>query len=357
MNKLPVSDLPETPPPWIERATSTNPLIVSSRIRLARNVRHLPFPHKSFGDHKQIIFLQVKEVLENMTQFSGPALAAMSDISDTERRILFERHLISAEMTRLGKGSGVFVDQTGLTAVMVNEEDHLRIHALRPGLDLDTLWTSISALERALADKLPFAFSDSLGYLTACPTNVGTGMRASVMLHLAGLELCDELNAVMRGTQELGLTTRGAFGEGSKPAGGFVQISNQSTLGEDEPTILGRLQAAVNRLANAEAGIRGQLIRDNTTALHDQVGRALGILRYARSISTEEAFQHLGTLQLGIDCGLLPSIDAKQIPDLLVAIQPGHMRATMKKTDADETARDILRATLIRNRLFHEAQL
>lgn len=353
MNILPVSDLPNTPPPWIENTPSVNPLIVSSRIRLARNIRHLRFPHKLFGDHKYVIFLQVKEALEDMPEFPGPSLVSMSDISDIKRRILFERHLISAEMVCLGKGSGVFVDQSGLTAIMVNEEDHLRIHALRSGLDLDSLWTRVSTLERALADHLPFAYSNDLGYLTACPTNVGTGMRASVMLHLAGLEMCDELDAVMRGTQELGLTTRGAFGEGSEPEGGFVQISNQSTLGEDESTILRRLKATVKRLADAEAGIRKQLIRDKTTALSDAVGRALGILHYARSLSTEEAFQHLGTLRLGAHCHLLPSIDADQLDNLLVAIQPGHLRTTTRNANADHPKRDTLRATLIRNRLFH----
>ncbi|MFW5802683.1 MAG: ATP--guanido phosphotransferase [Verrucomicrobiota bacterium] len=354
MNTLPVSDLPNTQPPWIENTPSANPMIVSSRIRLARNIRHLRFPHKLFGDHKSIIFLQVKETLEDMPEFPGPSLVSMGDTSDIGRRILFERHLISAEMACMGKGSGVFVDQSGLTAVMVNEEDHLRIHTLHSGLDLDTLWARVSTLERAIAEHIPFAYNDDLGYLTACPTNVGTGMRASVMLHLAGLEMCDELDAVMRGAQELGLTTRGAFGEGSEPEGGFVQISNQSTLGEDESTILRRLKAAVNRLTDAEAGIRGQLIHDKTTALRDAVGRALGILRYAHSISTEEAFQHLGTLRLGAHCELLPSIEAGQLDKLLVAIQPGHLRATTRNADAGQTARDNLRASLIRKRLFQE---
>lgn len=351
MKTLSVESLLAASPPWTHHRESANPIIVSSRIRLARNLRGMPFPLKTGIDTRQMIAERVVDVVDDLAVLEDPGYAAMEDLSETERNILYERHLVSAEMTRLGRGAGVAVDATGLLALMLNEEDHLRIHALSPGLQLDPLWATVYGIESALADELPFAFRSDLGYLTACPTNVGTGMRASVMLHLAALDLQGELEAVMRGAKELGMAMRGAFGEGSQPSGGLVQISNQSTLGEDEPTVLRRLTAVVQRLVEAEHGTRQQLLYERDAQLYDSVGRALGTLRYARRMSSEEAFGTLGELRLGAECGLLPNVSADVLDDLLTAVQPGHLRL-MQDPDADQSTRDTLRATLIRQRLF-----
>lgn len=352
MKPISVPELVAAAPSWVSRDPTGDGIVVSSRLRLARNVADLPFPRKARPNSRATILQRVFEVLEGIPEVANPRFAAMHDLADRERRALFERRVISSEMMNLGKGSGVVLDAGDAVSVMINEEDHLRLQHLRNGMALTAQWEELSAVDSAVAELIPFAFHDDLGFLTSCPSNVGTGLRASVMLHLPALLLRGEVEAVMRSCRELRLAARGAFGEGSEPAGGFLQISNQSTLGETEEAILTHLQRVVARLVRAESAVRQGLLTDERDRLYDAVGRAVGTLRHAYRVSSEEAFQCLGMIRLGSRCGLLPGIPVERIDPLFVDTQPGHLQI-LHGGPANETQRDTRRATLLRTRLFH----
>ncbi|MFA4943100.1 MAG: ATP--guanido phosphotransferase [Lentisphaeria bacterium] len=339
-------------PPWLAGPRSgPGRIALATRVRLARNLDAEPFPGRATAAHRR----QLQEWLDEAVLACLPACPRpfggdISQCGAVERAILQERNLISRELARHGRGSGVLVGAAERLAVMVNEEDHLRLQALLPGLALPAAARLADELDSALARRLPFAFDERLGYLTACPSNVGTGLRASVMLHLPALRLAGQFPAIARAAAAMQMAVRGPHGEGSEPAGSLLQISNQSTLGESEEAILARLQAAAERLVASEEAARERLLREGQVRLLDQVGRAWGILRQARLIETPEAMDNLSLLLLGSELGLFTRLGPDTVRPLFFAVQPGQIQFRAGAT-LDAAARNRRRADLLRERL------
>ena len=337
------------PVPWLKPVAQKAFVVVSSRIRLARNLNGLPFPNRAGIQQRREVWERVCNAV------SRPGVAAdgflcgeMTEFSDLEKQLLVERRLASRELVRMGAGSGIAVDAGEHLSVMVNEEDHLRIQALVPGFDLNGAWRLADDLDSALGRRRAFAYHPQFGFLTACPTNAGTGMRASVMLHTPALAMSGQIEPVMRGAHELAFTVRGMLGEGSDAIGNFFQISNQSTLGESEREILRRLRAAVLRLSHAEETAREKLLAGRRLWLYDQIGSAYGRLRFAYLLPSKEALNALSLVLLGCELGLLPKIKRTPLLRMLMTVQSGHLQRRAKAV-LDETGRDAYRAALMRN--------
>jgi protein arginine kinase len=280
-------------------------------------------------------------MLENATALHLDAL------SQLERLILVESHLISRELMNSRGNSGVVaLPQLGCS-VMINEEDHLRIQIVQPGMDLETLWEKVNALDSAIEGEIDYAYSPHLGYLTACPTNLGTAIRASAMLHLPGLVLKGHMEQVIRMVNQLGIAVRGHFGEGSDATGSIFQISNQQTLGEDESTIIRRLHNVLDSIIEQEHNARFSLLEEKSEKLLDKIGRARGILQNGHLLSSDEAMEMLSMIRLAADMEMIPSMWREKVDRLIIESQPGHMQ---RKADEElgPSRRDVLRAAMMR---------
>jgi protein arginine kinase len=274
----------------------------------------------------------------------------MEALSALEKQILVERHLISREHAAKGVGSALVLNRDESLCVMINEEDHLRMQSLRRGLQLREVWQAVDGADTALEQKLDFAFSAELGYLTACPTNLGTGIRGSAMLHLPGLVLAEQINQVIQAVNKLGLAVRGLYGEGTEALGNIFQVSNQMTLGEAEGMIIERLSKVVLQIIEHEDNARAMLLEKKPKTVFNHVGRAYGILANAHSISSKETMNLLSLVTLGLDLGLFPGAERALLQELFILTQPAHLQLQHTgKLGADE--RDILRADMVRERL------
>lgn len=301
-------------------------LVCSSRIRLARNLAGIAFPGWSGPSERAAVWERVVQVLRAAAHIEHPLIQTMGELEPLQRTMLQERRLISAELAAGDATSGVIYEESGRLSVMVNEEDHLRIQSVASGFSLQSAWLAAQALHADMEHALSFAFSPRWGYLTACPSNVGTGIRASVMVHLAGLRLMGELEPVVRGLERTGFAVRGVSGEGSSAYGGFCQISNQKTLGVDEPDTLRDVEDMVASVLRTERDARSRLIEIRPWVLEDAVARAYGLLRHARLLTTAESLDSLSMVMLGIDCRLIGGIDIPAIQVLMQEMQPGHLQ-------------------------------
>lgn len=331
---------------WLESGPDEGP-VISSRVRLARNLHDTTFPGRATKEVRDHVWSEVVQAFEKSESGTDFLRWRMDELKPLERELLFERHLISAELAERKNGSGIFVSEDECRAVMVNEEDHIRLQSLQPGLNLQKALDEAETLDNDLERSLSYAFSTRLGYLTACPSNVGTGMRASVMLHLPGLCLTEEINPVVNAVSKIGLAVRGMWGEGSEAAGHMFQISNQITLGKTELEIISHLDQIVLEVIEHEKNARMRLMETQEIRVHDHIGRAYGILAHAAMMNSKEALDLLSGLRLGIDLNLMPEIDRHDIDQLLIQIQPAHLqREAGAALSPDE--RDIKRAQLIR---------
>src|SRR5436190_13029007 len=259
----------------------------------------------------------------------------LQDLSALEKQVLVERHLISREHAAKGVGSAVVMNRKQTLSIMINEEDHLRMQAIRAGLQLKKVFQMIDKVDSALEDKLDFAFHTQLGYLTACPTNVGTGMRASAMVHLPALVLSEQINQVIQAVNKIGLAVRGVYGEGTEALGNLFQVSNQITLGEEESESISRLNKVIEQIIHHEQNARQSLLQKKPVTLFDNIGRAYGILRYAHSMASKEALNLLSYLKLGVDLGFFASEQRGVIDELFIETQPAHLqKSTAQKLQA-----------------------
>jgi protein arginine kinase len=328
-------------------------IVLSSRIRLARNLRSHPFP----GHAKKADRLRSYEVLvpavQALPQLGGDAFAeSMEKLTPLDKQILVERHLISREHAAKSAGSGFVLNRDETLCVMVNEEDHLRMQALRPGLQLKQAWLAIDGVDSTLQEAVEFAFDDGHGYLTACPTNLGTGIRVSAMLHLPGLVLAEQVNQIIQAVNKLGLAVRGLYGEGTEALGNIFQVSNQMTLGESETEIVERINKVLLQIIEHEENARQSLLEKKPKVVFNHIGRAYGILANAHSISSKETMNLLSLLRLGVDLGMLPATPKSLVDELFLLSQPAHLQVLLtgrEKLGADE--RDLLRADLLRERM------
>jgi len=328
--------------------SSKTAIVLMTRIRLARNVVGHSFPGWAKPAQRDEILSTCRDAVARLPQMKRCFNFAVSDLGELERQILVERHLISRELSGSKGGAGVLISRDQAFSLMVNEEDHLRIQVLRAGLNLKRAWTAINELDSALEEHLDFAFSPTLGYLTACPTNLGTGMRASAMMHLPALVISNQMEKVVRAVNQLGMVVRGLFGEGSDASGSIFQISNQTTLGEAEEVILKRLGSVLQSIVEHEVNARARLLEADAGKLHDKIGRAYGILQNSHLLTSGEAMNLLSLLRLGIDLGLFPDDQRSLIDRLLIEAQPGHLQHT-HRGECDAAQRDVLRAARLRS--------
>jgi protein arginine kinase len=274
----------------------------------------------------------------------------MDNLGALDKQILVERHLISREHAAKNVGSGLVLNRAETFSVMINEEDHLRMQALRPGFQIREAWTAIDRFDSALEKKLNFAFDNELGYLTACPTNLGTGIRVSAMLHLPGLVLAEQINPIIQSVNKLGLAVRGLYGEGTEALGNVFQVSNQMTLGESEVVIVERLEKVMSQIIENEENARQTVMEKKPKVVFNHIGRAYGILANAHLISSKETMNQLSLLRLGVDLALFPGTDRSLVDELFLITQPAHLQKQVSdKLSAEE--RDLIRADMVRERL------
>jgi protein arginine kinase len=332
---------------WLRAAGPEHDIVISSRIRLARNLSGLRFPARMDAkDRAHVIDLVGAAFRGNGVRFD------LDSASSIDRAFLVERRLISKELAGGEGARAVFFGHSEAVSIMVNEEDHLRIQCIRSGFDLDRAWRAISRVDRALQTQIPMAFHDTLGFLTSCPTNVGTGMRVSVMLHLPALTMKDHIGRVQRAVDSMNLAMRGLYGEGTQPAGDFYQISNQATLGRSETELVATLRQLVPPILRWERGTRDAMLAEERPAVEDRIARAVATLRAAKQITVEETLSHLSMLRLGISTGLIPQeeLTIAQLNELFMLAQPAHLQKRERRSLTPEE-RDLVRADLIRSRL------
>jgi protein arginine kinase len=325
-------------------------IVLSSRVRLARNLKGFPFPGWAKKPDRIKALEMIRPAVGSLPQMAGAFAESMDNLSALDKQILVERHLISREHAAKNAGSGLVLTRDETLCVMINEEDHLRMQALRPGLQLRSAWVSIDQVDTELEKRLDYAFSPDLGYLTACPTNLGTGIRVSAMLHLPGLVLAEQINQIVQAVNKLGLAVRGLYGEGTEALGNIFQVSNQMTLGEGETEIVERLNKVLTQLIEHEENARGSLLEKKPKIVYNHIGRAYGVLANAHSIASKETMNLLSLMRLGIDLEMFPGAGRSLVDELFVLTQPAHLqRQFSEKLSAEE--RDLLRADMLRERL------
>lgn len=338
---------------WMAASGPENDIVISSRIRVARNLSNFAFPHLLPADKAGEIIHAVALALKNKELQSlsgGLEVSRMNELSSVERQILVEKHLISVDLMQDYEKKAVALRGDEVLNIMINEEDHLRIQCILPGLQLEAAWEQVDKLDDGLEKTLDYAFSENLGYLTACPTNVGTGLRASVMVHLPGLVHTDQIKSVLATVSKLGIAVRGLYGEGTEAAGNLFQISNQVTLGHSETEIIQNIVLVTKQLLEKERAARKALHDKRREQLEDKIGRSYGILRHARMLSSDECMKRFSDVRLGIDLNIITGIKPQLITELMVLTRTAFL---IKKAGSNLSAfdRDVKRAELVREKL------
>lgn len=345
-----IDEILSSPTAAAEREGPSNKIVWSSRVRLARNITNTPFPGWAKKSVRVDAFQKIRKNVLKLNKMKGSFETEMDQLSTLEKQILVERHFISREHAAKSNGSGLVLSKDESISVMINEEDHLRMQALLPGLQIKNAWLTIDKFDSQLEKGLEFAYSKKRGYLTACPTNLGTGIRVSAMLHLPGLVLSEQINQIIQAVNKLGLAVRGLYGEGTEALGNVFQVSNQMTLGETEGDIVERLNKVLLQIVDHEENARIKLIDSKPKMLYNHIGRAYGILANAHSISSKETMNLLSLLRLGMDMQMFPGTSQALINELIIITQPAHLqKANDGKLSAEK--RDLLRSDLLRSRL------
>jgi protein arginine kinase len=339
-----------TPAESTQRHGPHDRIVMSSRVRLARNLREFAFPGWAKKPERMKVLEVLLPAVGTLPEMADSFAEAMDNLSALDKQLLVERHLISREHAAKNIGSGLVVNHAETFSVMINEEDHLRMQALRPGFQTREAWQAIDKLDSALERKLNFAFDNELGYLTACPTNLGTGIRVSAMLHLPGLVLSEQINPIIQSVNKLGLAVRGLYGEGTEALGNVFQVSNQMTLGESETVIVERLEKVLAQIIEHEENARQTLFEKKPKVVLNHIGRAYGTLANAYSITSKETMNLLSFLRLGVDMELFPGTNRAMVDELFLITQPAHLQKQVSdKLSAEE--RDLIRADMVRDRL------
>lgn len=341
--------------PWMQSEGPDSDIILSSRIRLARNFSNIPFPIIAAQAELESIqeFFQKEYEHQSFQSYKDFEYIPINQLTSIERHTLVEKHLVSPHLIKNSQAAGALISKDEQVSVMINEEDHLRIQLYFPGFQLAKALEEAFEIDDWLERKIDYAFDEAMGYLTSCPTNVGTGMRASVMMHLPALVLTKQINRLLPAINQLGFVVRGIYGEGSGATGHIFQISNQITLGKSEDDIVKDLESVVSQLIEHERNARNRLVEQSTTGLENQIYRSYGVLKYSRIIESKEAANCLSNVRLGIDLGIIKNVSRNILNELMILTQPGFLQQYAQK-ELTSNERDILRATLIRERLLLE---
>ncbi|HUF12248.1 MAG TPA: protein arginine kinase [Longimicrobiales bacterium] len=344
---------------WLAADGEDADVVLSTRVRLARNLQGHAYTRRLPTEERRAIFDQIVDVAERQTGLAGGHCVHIADLPVVSRRVLLERHLISRELAGEGdgrealSGSGLLLARDERLSAMVNEEDHLRLQSLLSGLRLEEAFALVDHLDDELGTHLPFAYHPEFGYLTSCPTNAGTGLRASILIHLPGLVLTKEIGKVLQGINQVGLTFRGLYGEGSEVVGNFFQVSNQTTLGKSEEDLIDHLQKIVRQVIEYERRARAVLRRDARHIIEDKIWRAYGLLRYAHSLSFDEAMNLLSGVRLGVSLKLIPELRVYSLNRMMILSQVAHLNQAAGRVLNEQEA-DLHRATYVRRALVDE---
>jgi protein arginine kinase len=335
---------------WLNASGAEANIVVSSRIRVARNLAGFPFPHWAKERQLRKVLEIAKEAIRKCSFLANATFFEIESLGDLDVRFLCERHLITEDLARHKTAAGVAVGDKEMANVLVNEEDHLRIHAMGSGFCLISTLRLAERIDDELSKHLEYSFSEDFGFLTACPTNVGTGLRVSVMVHLPALILTRQIDKVLKAVSQLGMTIRGLYGEGTEALGSLFQISNRSTLGRSEEEIVNNMERVAAQIIQHEKNAEKLLMKERSAQIEDKVFRAYGVLKNARLISTEESMRLLSTLRFGVNLKLLKDIRLSSLNRLLVQIQPAHVQKLSGK-GLSTPQRDVRRAMIIREAL------
>ena len=339
--------------PWLSGSGPEGEIVLSSRIRLARNLKNQPFPGRASDDKLGEIVSEFQAVPAALTADDGHeyAFVELEKLSPLARYVLVEKHIISPNHVAEPRNRAAIVRDDASVSIMINEEDHLRLQCLEAGLNLTDAFAKATTIDDVIEDKHSLAFMEHIGYLTACPTNIGTGLRASVMAHLPALSLTKQMGTMVAIATQLGLTVRGLYGEGTEAIGNIFQISNQVTLGRSEQDIINNLSSVVKQIVDKERMARRLLINETPTALADRVWRAYGVLRYAQSLSAQEALTLLSEVRLGIDLSVIDEALPDVFNQLLVTTRPNFLQNLSGEIILNQAESNKLRAKLVRSSL------
>ena len=348
-----LNDLTKRSGEWLRGSGPESDIVISSRIRLARNLADYPFISCASELDRERIENSVRERILSIKESAELFYVDVEELEGVDRQLLVERHLISREHAESEGARAVALDIGEKFSVMVNEEDHLRMQVMQSGFDLQSAWEYINRIDDLIEEKITYAFHERLGYLTACPTNVGTGMRVSVMLHLPALVITRQIDKVFRSLQKISLAVRGLYGEGSQATGDFYQISNQITLGRSETELIEQIGEIVPVIIDYERQAREFLVKESHENLHDRVSRAYGILRTAQTISSEETMHLLSSVRMGVNLGLISDLEIPAVNKLFIHTQPAHLQK-LRGIELDPDDRNIERAAYLRRHLNKE---
>ena len=335
---------------WLKGTGPHSDIVMSSRIRLARNLAKRPFPNKAKKKELLEIISSSEEVMRGIDYFKNALFLKIHELDNIDKQFLIERHLMSHEHAANPEGKALVVSLEEILSIMINEEDHLRIQVMRSGFNLNETWNIIDTIDNALSEKLDFAYAVNWGYLTACPTNTGTAMRGSVMLHLPALVMTKQINKVLAAIAKLSFASRGFYGEGTQASGNFYQISNQVSLGHTEQEVIQNIVGLIRQVIEQEEQARQALLLQNKTMLEDKIFRSFAVLKSAHIISSQETVELLSMVRLGVDLQIVKDVDRKAINDLFIMIQPAHLQKIEGKK-LTTTERDTKRAAVIRQKL------
>jgi protein arginine kinase len=345
-----INDLLNHTSEWLKGTGPNSDIVISSRIRFARNLDKLAFPHWANKKQSKQAADIIEEAAGKVDSLKRSTVFKLADLDSVDKQFLVERHLMSYEHAQKTDSKAVIIDEDEIISIMVNEEDHLRIQVMQSGFNLFEAYTIINKIDDCFAKEVTYAFSAEWGYLTACPTNTGTGMRGSVMLHLPALVMTRQINQVLAAVAKLSFATRGLYGEGTQATGNFFQISNQVSLGHSESEIIDNINGLIRQIIEQETQAREILLVQNRPMLEDKVNRSFGILKSAHIITSQETTELMSLLRLGCDLGLVQDINRRSINELFIITQPAHLqKIENKKLSAAE--RDLKRAEIIRSKL------
>lgn len=335
---------------WLKGVGPNADIVISSRVRLARNIEGRFFPHWANKAQSEETMGIISEAIKKVGHLKKTTFFKLSDMDNVDKQFLIERHLMSREQASKNDPKAVVIDDEEIVSIMINEEDHLRMQVMKSGLDLLEAWEIMNQIDDALSKELNYAFSSEWGYLTACPTNTGTGMRGSVMLHLPALVMAQNINKVLAAVAKLSFTTRGLYGEGTQASGNFFQLSNQVSLGHNEDEIISNINGLIRQVIEQEEQARNLLLKQQRAFLEDRIWRSYGVLKNAFIITSQETIELLSMVRLGHDLNIIKELDRRTINELFILTQPAHLQKLEgKKINSQE--RDVKRANIIRSKL------
>lgn len=335
---------------WINDNLNDKSIVISSRIRLARNVEKLPFPNKISEDDGKGLVNSIIDNFQRDDEFSNYKSIKLWDGNHEVLHSYLEKHFISSKLIKNGSKAGIIINDNETVSIMLNEEDHIRLQCITSGLDLKEAYDMANKLDDFIESKVDYAFNESLGYLTCCPTNLGTAMRASVMVHLPAITLNNEITRILKGLTQVGMTIRGLYGEGSEAYGNMYQISNQVSLGISEMEILSNLEAVVCEIMLQEKNARMKLLTNSEFEIKDKIFRALGILQNSYIIDLKESLNLMSYVRFGVESSIIETVDTGVLNKLLIDVQPANLQLNLNRKISTKE-RDIERARILRESL------